>query len=255
MNRITSFFWKIYRFFLEKPDFSEVIVDANIVKQFHQITDFFHITPQVIYYPGCGKNISPKIAYPKAKIYFVEKRKDFCESLKKAHISYMYRMNYHMFKIPSWANLTIAIDVPYSETFITNTGAWWLIICNDHYGVAARLYSKKSVELVWVLWEDGVDDSFLEDYFKTAINDADLRRAGVYNLYKKSVESVNPEVENLMEFIRRDFQKIMGTETYLWVALSVAHGDIEKVLPKRKWEADSASWFGSISNFCIFRKK
>lgn len=242
-------------FYHKEVNESGVKIDENRIWDLHTIATFFTITPKVVFYPWSGNDISPKKAFPKAKIFFVDGNKQSIIWLKNAGCLYSFCKKPHVFKLPVSADMTLLFDIPFHEQFIKNTKSWALIIANDHYGAASELYARKDVEIVWVLTEDGVDETSLFEYFQSADNDADLRRAGVYHLYRKSVEKINPEIEDVMAFIRKDYQKVMGTDTYLWVALSVAKGDVGKVLPKKRGDRDSASGFSSISNLCIFRKK
>lgn len=234
---------------------SGVKIDDNRIRDLDTIATFFGISPKVVFYPWCGDDITPKKAFPKAKVFFVDGNKRHIAWLKNAGMVYAMYKKPHLFKLSEWADITILLDIPFHEQFLKNTKSGALIVCNDHYGAATELYGRKDIEIVWVLTEDGVDDTSLFEYFQSADNDADLRRAGVYHLYRKSVEKIDPEIEDVMAFIRKDYQKVMWTDTYLWVALSVAKGDVGKVLPKKRGDRDSASGFSVISNLCIFRKK
>lgn len=254
MQYILSSLEYLLSFFQREVDESEVTTDEAFFQDLQSISTFLNVSPQVIYYPGWGIDITPKKVFPRAKVIFVDSG-DVAKSLQKAWCRYVFSRNPHHFHSPYLADFTILRDYALDEQSIKNTKKKWYIICDDRDGTASALYKRTDFTVVGVVTEEKVDDSFLQDYFEPATNDSDLRRAGVYNVYKKSIESVDPEVENVMDFIRKDYMKVMGTETYLWVALSVAKGDITKVLPKKRWEQDSASGFSVISNLCIFQKK
>lgn len=244
----------VFSSFSKKIDESQSTIQTELVYNLNVIVTFFRITPKIVFYPWSWNDISPKKAFPRAKIFFVDGNKKYIEWLRAAGCTYSICKKPHAFKLPHWADMTLLFDIPFHEQFLKNTKRGALIVCNDHYGAATELYGRKDAEIVWVLTEDGVDDTSLFEYFQSADNDADLRRAWVYHLYRKSVEKIDPEIEDVMAFIRKDYQKVMWTDTYLGVALSVAKGDVGKVLPKKRGDRDSASGFTSISNLCIFRK-
>lgn len=254
MENILMFFFGLSQFFKKEVTFDFVKIQEHLVDELHSIDTFFKISPRSIYVPHSQNDFSVGKAFPKAKVIFVENDVQHVKALLWAWARYVYKKNPKTYLLPEPVDIWIVLDREFSEVYLKNVKHWGYLICNNYHHFASDLKQKKGFELVGIITDEGIDDSELEDYFQTAQTDADLRRAGVYNLYKKSIEKVNPEVENVMEFMRRDYKKIMGTETYLGFALSLAKWDVDKMLPKKRWHVDSACWFGIISNICVFKK-
>jgi len=141
-------------------DGSTPVTYADRVAQYRAVVDYFDLTPDVVYHPGSGHDVSPSTAFPGSRVVYVD--------LDEAAMDDLTRAGYEAVgadatghELAGGADVIVFQNAGLVEEAVVDRnlrpGGW--VLANDHLESARHLARMDGLELVGVVADDWTGES------------------------------------------------------------------------------------------------
>lgn len=138
---------------------SAVVYDGR-VDQYRAVADQFDLSPEVVYYPGAGHDVSPSRAFPESRVVYADVDEVAMAELEQAGYEAV-GADATGYELADGADIIVFRNAGLFEEAIVeaNLRSGGLVFANDHLESACHLSRLASLELVGVVPDEWTGDS------------------------------------------------------------------------------------------------
>jgi len=141
-------------------DGSTPVTYADRVAQYRAVVDYFDLSPDVVYHPGSGHDVSPSAAFQESRVVYVDVDEAAMDDLARAGYEAV-GANATGHELATGADVIVFQNAGLIEEAIVNAnlrpGGW--VLANDHLESARHLARTDTLELVGVVPDDWTGES------------------------------------------------------------------------------------------------
>lgn len=131
---------------------SEPVAYDDRVAQYRAVTEHFDISPEVVYHPGSGHDVSPSAAFPEVRVVYVDVDATAMADLREAGYEGA-AADAAGYEVKAGADLIVFRNAGLMEepVVVSNLRAGGWVLANDHLESARHLTALDELELVGVV--------------------------------------------------------------------------------------------------------
>jgi hypothetical protein len=134
---------------------STPVTYADRVAQYRAVADRFKISPDVVYHPGSGHDVSPSAAFPESRVVYVDVDEAAMDDLSRAGYEAV-GADATGYELAAGADVVVFRNAGLVEEAVVDanlrSGGW--VLANDHLESARHLARLDALELVGVVPDD-----------------------------------------------------------------------------------------------------
>jgi hypothetical protein len=139
---------------------STPVTYTNRVAQYRAVADHFDLSPDIVYHPGSGHDVSPSAAFPESQVVYVDVDEAAMDDLARAGYEAV-GADATGHELATDADVIVFRNAGLIEEAVVDTnlrpGGW--VLANDHLESARHLMRMDALELVGVVPDDWMGES------------------------------------------------------------------------------------------------